>query len=230
MIIHGLQKLTLLDYPEKTACTLFSGGCNFRCPFCHNSTLVLDPTSQEVIDEKELFAFLKKREGLLDGICLTGGEPLINDDIESFLENLRKYDYLIKLDTNGSFPDKLESIINKGLVDYVAMDIKNSKEKYPMTIGIENYDITPILKSVDLLLSGKIEYEFRTTVVKQFHEEKDFIEIGKWLKGASRYYLQAFKDSGDIIGKNLTSHDEKTMKSMQNQVRNYIETVELRGI
>jgi len=230
MIIHGLQKLTLLDYPEKTACTLFSGGCNFRCPYCHNSSLVLDPTSQEVIDEKELFSFLKKREGLLDGICLTGGEPLINNDIEDFLEKLRKYDYLIKLDTNGSFPDKLKSIINKGLVDYVAMDIKNSKEKYPITIGIENYDIAPILKSVNLLLKGKIKYEFRTTVVKQFHEVSDFIEIGKWIEGAPRYYLQAFKNSENTIGRNLSSHDEKTMKAMQNQVKNYIKTVELRGI
>ena len=144
MRIQGLQKLTLLDYPGKVACTVFTAGCNFRCPFCHNASLVTHMEENEDISEKEFFGFLEKRQGILDGVCVTGGEPLIWDDIRSFLERIKDLGYLVKLDTNGSFPGKLKQLIRANVVDYVAMDIKNSKEKYAQTIGIEDYDISNI--------------------------------------------------------------------------------------
>ncbi len=151
MIINGLQKLTLLDYPGRTACTIFTSGCNFRCPFCHNAPLVLTPAENPVIPEEEIFFFLNKRKGILDGVCITGGEPLLQNDIEKFTGKIKKLGYMVKLDTNGSNPERLASLIEKGIIDYVAMDIKNTKDKYGQTIGVDNFDITPIEKSVELL-------------------------------------------------------------------------------
>ena len=148
MVIQGLQKLTLLDYPEKVACTVFTAGCNFRCPFCHNASLVIDTYKNKEIPSEEFFDFLKKRQGILDGVCVTGGEPLIQHGIEDFLRRIKELGYAVKLDTNGSFPDKLARIVEAGLVDYVAMDIKNSQESYGRTIGIEDYDLRNIHRSV----------------------------------------------------------------------------------
>ena len=202
MEIHGIQKMTLLDYPEKVACTIFTARCNFRCPFCHNASLVTHVDREEAISEEEIFSFLRKRQGILDGVCITGGEPLLQPDVEEFIRKVKELGYLVKLDTNGSNVLKLKRLVEEGLVDYVAMDIKNAPNKYGMTIGIEEYDMSNIFQSVDFLMSGEIPYEFRTTVVRQFHKREDFAAIGRWIKGAKKYYLQSFVDSGgsDLSG------------------------------
>lgn len=180
--------------------------------------------------EEELFSFLEKRKNLLDGVCITGGEPLLQPDISAFLSKIKKLGYLIKLDTNGSFPDKLKEIVSLGLCDYVAMDIKNSPEKYPLTAGTK-HDIMPdIQKSVEFLLSGKVDYEFRTTVVKPLHEESDFIEIGKWIKGAKKYFLQEFTDSGDLISDGMEAYSKEELNTFAQAVSSYLSNVEIRGI
>lgn len=230
MIIQGLQKLTLLDYPGKVACTVFTAGCNYRCPFCHNASLVVDTGGNEIIPEEEVFSFLLKRQGVLDGVCVTGGEPLIQHDIEDFLRKVKELGYEVKLDTNGSFPDKLKNLVDKKLVDYVAMDIKNSQENYGKTIGIQDYDIREVHRSVMYLLSGAVPYEFRTTVVREFHQKSDFVSIGRWIKGAEHYYLQQFVDSGNLIQEGLHGYDEKIMKQALEIVGKTVQSAELRGI
>ncbi len=229
MLIKGFQKLTLLDFPGKTACTVFTGGCNFRCPFCHNAGLVTKMDA-EIIPESEVFEHLKKRQGILDGIAITGGEPLLQGDIEEFLRKVRESGFAIKLDTNGSFPEKLESIIENGLCDYVAMDIKNSKEKYPETVGINNFDISNIEKSVKILKRGKMPFEFRTTVTKNFHTIIDIENIGEWIMGAEKYYLQNFVDSGNLIDSTVEGVSKEEMKEMLEAVKKYVPTAEIRGL
>lgn len=230
MKIYGLQKLTLLDYPGKVACTLFTGGCNFRCPFCHNASLVRHPAESDAMDEFEIFAFLKKRAGILDGVCVSGGEPLMQPDIGEFLETIKEIGFAVKLDTNGSFPDRLKELVGKGLVDYVAMDIKNSPEHYPATVGIDHYDIAKVKESVALLLEGTVPYEFRTTVVRELHCADDFVSIGSWIKGAPRYYLQVFEDSGDILESGLSGYGKAEMEGFLRILRKTIPGAELRGI
>lgn len=230
MVIHGFQKLTLLDYPGHTACTIFSGGCNFRCPFCHNAGLVLSPGQYDTVGEDEVLAYLKKRRGILDGVCITGGEPLLNPDTEEFAARVKELGYMVKLDTNGSFPARLEKMVNEGLVDYVAMDIKNSLAKYPETVGKADFDTAPIEQSVEFLRSGKAEYEFRTTVVREFHSEDDIRGIGKWLAGSPRYFLQAFVDSGELIGEGLHGYTQEEYKGLLDAAREYIPDAELRGV
>ena len=230
MVIQGLQKLTLLDYPGQVACTIFTAGCNFRCPFCHNASLVIDTYKNKVITEEEIFSFLKKRQGILDGVCVTGGEPLIQAGIEDFLGKIKSLGFRVKLDTNGSFPDKLKKIVEAGLVDYVAMDIKNSPENYGKTIGIEGYDIKNIKSSIEYLMSGVISYEFRTTVVRQFHQRADFESIGQWIKGADQYFLQQCIDSGDLIQPGLSAYNKDIMEQALDIVKTTIPNVKLRGI
>ena len=231
MIVSGLQKLTLLDYPGKVACTVFTGGCNFRCPFCHNASLVLPQRLSHEFPEEEILSFLKKRCGILDGVAITGGEPLLHQDIGFFLRKVRDLGYKIKLDTNGSFPDRLEALIRDGLVDRVAMDVKNSPALYTATVGVPALDITPIEKSRDLLLSGAVEAEFRTTVVKGLHTRESLIETAKWIAGASEYYLQQFKDSGDILSSaGLSAFDREEMLSLAEAVRPYVPSVQIRGV
>ena len=229
MLIKGFQKLTLLDFPGKTACTVFTGGCNFRCPFCHNAGLVTK-MDNEIIPEREVFEHLKKRQGILDGIAITGGEPLLQGDIEEFLRKVRELDYAIKLDTNGSFPEKLESIIENGLCDYVAMDIKNCKEKYPETIGMNNFDINAIEKSIAVLKKGKVPFEFRTTVTKNFHTIIDIENIGKWISGVENYFIQNFVDSGNLIDCNVEGVSKENMEKMLEAVKKYVPGAEIRGI
>ena len=229
MLIKGFQKLTLLDYPGKTACTVFTGGCNYRCPFCHNAGLVTKMDT-EIIPEGEVFAHLKKRQGILDGVAVSGGEPLLQGDIEEFLAEIKKLGYQIKLDTNGSFPEKLKSIIDKGLCDYVAMDIKNSKERYPETIGIDKFDISLMEKSVDILMSSDVEFEFRTTVTKNFHTIKDIENIGEWVKGVKNFYLQNFVDSGNLIDSNVEGVSKEEMQEMLVAIKKYVPTAEIRGL
>lgn len=230
MRIQGMQKLTLLDYPGKTACTLFFGGCNFRCPFCHNGALVTGVDENEDIPEEDIFSFLKKRQGILDGVCISGGEPLIQPGLDEFLKKIRDLGYKIKLDTNGSFPERLERFVEEGLIDQVAMDLKNSKEKYAQTIGVEAFDIRPVEESVEFLLEGHIPYAFRTTVVREFHQKADFEQMGLWIRGACQYYLQQFKDSSGVIRKGLHAYDEKVLKQAQEIMAQYVQNVEIRGI
>ena len=230
MRIQGLQRLTLLDFPERTACTVFTAGCNFRCPFCHNASLVIDTYKNKTITEDEIFSFLKKRQGILDGICVTGGEPLIQAGIEEFLGKIKEMGFMVKLDTNGSFPEKLKTLVEAGLVDYVAMDIKNSPESYAKTIGIEGYDIKNIKSSIEYLMSGVVSYEFRTTVVRQFHQKSDFESIAQWIKGADQYFLQQFVDSGDLIQQGLSGYNREIMEQALSIVKTTIPNAQLRGV
>lgn len=230
MRIQGLQKLTLLDFPERTACTVFTAGCNFRCPFCHNASLVVDIPKEAEISEEEFFAFLQKRKGILDGVCVSGGEPLLQPDIEQFIRKIKDMGFAVKLDTNGSFPNKLIHMVEQGLVDYVAMDIKNSPETYAFTSGTEALDIEAIKKSVSYLKEGHVPFEFRTTVVKRYHSKESFEEIGEWLSGTEKYFLQNFVDSGDLIGKNTRGCSKEEMKEFLQVVQQYIPNAQLRGI
>jgi len=229
MNIQGFQKLTMLDFPGHTACTVFTGGCNLRCPFCHNVPLVLSP-DDEPFDENEIISYLEKRAGVLDGVAITGGEPLIQKDIAYFIRKVKSLGFLVKLDTNGFFPDSLGELINSGLVDYVAMDVKNSREKYAFTCGRENLDIAPFERSLALLKQSKTDYELRTTVIKEFHTLSDIENICRWIEGAPRYFLQAFKDSGILKEGSGTPLSEEEMLLMRDTARKYIPIVELRGI
>lgn len=230
MRIQGLQKLTLLDYPEKMACTVFTAGCNFRCPFCHNASLVVNIPQEAEMTEDNFFSFLKKRQGVLDGVCISGGEPLLQPDIENFIRKIKDLGYAIKLDTNGSFPDKLKMLVEKGLVDYVAMDIKNCPESYAITAGVDALDIDSIKESVAYLKEGHVPYEFRTTVVKHYHNEDSFERIGQWLTGTEKFFLQNFVDSGDLIGKKTKGCSEEEMKEFLTIVQKYIPGAKLRGM
>lgn len=230
MVIHGFQKMTLLDFPGKVACTVFTAGCNFRCPFCHNAPLVTDILSSDRRDEDEIIEFLKKRRGLIDGVAITGGEPLMQPDIIDFIKRIRELGYAVKLDTNGSYPEKLDEIIGLGIVDYVAMDIKNSKEKYCLTAGISPEIMPNIEKSVKILLSGRVDYEFRTTVTNELHTEADIKKLCGWIKGAKRYFIQPFVDSGDLVGEEkMTAPDDETLQNMQKIAAEYVQFAELRG-
>ncbi len=231
MRIQGLQKLTLLDYPEKVACTVFTAGCNFRCPFCHNASLVTHIPSESEMTEEAFFAFLKKRQGILDGVCVTGGEPLLQPEIENFMRRIKELGYAVKLDTNGSFPEKLKKLVKEELVDYVAMDIKNSLEGYADTIGTKEADYLGAIKeSVAFLKEGKVDYEFRTTVTKNFHNAARFEKIGRWIAGTEKYFLQSFVDSGDLISSNIVGCDEKEMKEFLSVVKPYVPDTKIRGI
>lgn len=231
MVLSGIQKLTLLDYPGKVACTLFTGGCNFRCPFCHNAPLVIPEKLVQDTSDEAVLSFLKKRVGVLDGVAITGGEPLLHKDIDVLLEKIKELGFMIKLDTNGSFPEHLKSIVENGLADRIAMDIKNAPELYGKTVGIDTFDISNCEKSKDFLLQGTVDYEFRTTVVKGLHTKESLTEAAKWIEGAREYYLQQFKDSGDVIAiDGLEAFDEKEMNALKAAVETIIPAVQLRGV
>ena len=229
MQILGLNKTTLLDYPEHVAATVFTGGCNFRCPFCHNMDLVLGEV-EPALSTEDFFAFLEKRKGILDGVCITGGEPTLQKDLPDFIRGIRDKGYLVKLDTNGYRPKVLEDLLRENLLDYVAMDIKSSVENYPRVTGMADLDVTGIQESVSLLKSAGIPYEFRTTVVKGLHRIDEFDEIGRWLQGAEAYFLQAFRENEKVPDKSLSSFSEAEMREMKQLAERYIERVELRGI
>lgn len=226
MKIAGLQKTTLLDYPGKVACTVFLSGCNFRCPFCQNGE-ILDGQEGDV-SEEELFAFLDKRKHLLEGVCVTGGEPLLQADTERLLEKIKERGYAVKLDTNGAFPERLKALRSKGLVDYVAMDIKSSPSHYAAAAGVKA-DVEKIKESAAFLMEGGADYEFRTTVVKQLHKAEDFIRIGQWLKGAKRYFLQTFKDSEFVLKKGLSPCSDAEMQAFKRILLPYIPSARIRG-
>lgn len=230
MRIDGLQKMTLLDFPGKVACTVFTGGCNFRCPFCHNALLVTELPQKPDYTVDEILGFLKKRQGLLDGVAISGGEPLMNPDIDLFIKEVRKLGYSVKLDTNGSFPERLGKIVNDGLVDYVAMDIKNCKEKYAETVGVSSFELSEVDRSVDFLKDGSVDYEFRTTVVRELHTVEDIRKAAEWISGAKRYFLQNFVDSGNLIDPSVGGVDRETMFRMKEAAADFVPQTEIRGI
>ena len=229
MNIHGLQKMTLLDFPGAVACTVFLGGCDFRCPYCHNAEL-LDGSFPPLMDDAELLAFLRKRQGLLDGVAVTGGEPLLQPELPALLRAIRALGYRIKLDTNGSHPERLQAVLDKGLADYVAMDVKNSPERYGLTIGREDFDVTPIRESVRMLMAGGTDYEFRTTVVAELHDEAAFRAIGEWIAGAKRYFLQPFTDRETVPVGGLSAPDRESLERYAAIVRRTVPETHLRGV
>lgn len=234
MILHGLDKLTLLDYPGHLACTAFTGACNFRCPFCHNAPLVLAADSCPPISEDEFFSFLKKRRGILEGVCITGGEPTLQKDLPDFLAKIKELGFLIKLDTNGYEPDILERLLHGGTVDMVAMDIKNSPDRYAETVGIpsEQFDVSRILASVSLLRSLDIPHEFRTTVVRELHPKDCFAEIGTWLAGPSPYFLQQFVTGEQLVcgdSSRFHAYTEAEMHELVPLLLPYLPNTTIRG-
>ena len=229
MRIDGLQKLTLLDFPGHTACTVFTGGCNFRCPFCHNASLVLHPDELPVLPEAELFRFLETRRGLLDGVAITGGEPTLQPDLPEFMEKVRELGYAVKLDTNGARPAVLREILNRGLADYVAMDIKSSREHYEQAAGVSGI-LDAVLESIDLLRFSGTAYEFRTTAVKNLHTEADFRAIGEWLRGTERYFIQSYTDSGDILAAGMEAFSNAELHGLLDIVKPFLPAAELRGV
>ena len=229
MKIHGFQKMTLLDFPGKVACTVFTAGCNLRCPFCHNAFLVTQLSASAEISQTEIIEYITRRKGILDGVCITGGEPLLDDGVFDFIKAIKQTGLLVKLDTNGTFPEKLKRAVGEGLVDYVAMDIKNTPEKYGETVGLEAFDVAPVMESIDFLLSGTVDYEFRTTVVREFHTEDDIAEIAKRIQRAPRYFLQNFVDSGNLIGNNLHGVSADEMLLFQKAAQQYIVDTKVRG-
>lgn len=241
MQIHGLNKTTLLDYPGHVACTVFTGGCNFRCPFCHNADLVLAPHTQPVIPEDTFFAFLSKRKGILEGVCITGGEPLLQKDLAAFIRRIRSFGLKVKLDTNGYLPDLLESLLAEGLLDYVAMDIKSSRHGYAAAAGLNgsnaSFDITQITRSIALLASFGIPHEFRTTVVKGLHTAKDFEDIAEMIGGCEHYYLQSYEEKDSVLqfhtGEEITplsSFTPEELRVFAKQLNNAGIPTTLRGI
>ena len=226
MNIQGYQKLTLLDFPGKVACTLFTGGCNLRCPFCHNASLVLTPHESQNMED-EVLDYLTRRKGLLDGVCITGGEPLLQPDLMEFMQKIKALGLTIKLDTNGSFPKKLKEILESGLVDYVAMDIKSSLEGYPKAIGCE-IDPAPFEESIKLLKNSKIPHEFRTTAVKGIHTPADFSKISE-LIGDEPYFIQGFVDSGNLLGEGCSAFSESESQELLARAKEHTPTARLRG-
>ncbi len=229
MILKGLQKLTLLDFPGKMAATVFTGGCNFRCPFCHNASLVIPEKFGETLPEEEFFSFLKKRKGILEGVAITGGEPTLHSDLPDFIRRIKEEGFLVKLDSNGTNPEMLERLINEGLLDYVAMDVKSSREGYSKAVGLENYNLEKIEKSIEILKKCKVDFEFRTTVVKGLHSKEDIENIGKWLTGDEKFFLQTFKDSGDLIdAEGYSAYSEEEMAELQKNLIKYLPSISLR--
>lgn len=229
MRIHGLQKLTLLDYPGRVACTVFLAGCNLRCPFCHNSELLDAAAAEPVMDDTQLLDFLKKRQGMLDGVAITGGEPLLRPDLPDLLRRIRALGYAVKLDTNGTLPDALSRVLSDGLADYVAMDVKNSPARYAETCGLDDMDLTPVYRSIDLLRGGSADYEFRTTVTQELHDDASFAAIGPMIEGAKRYFLQPFKDRDTVMFAGFHAPDGEALRRWAELVRPFVSSVELRG-
>ena len=229
MKIHGLQKMTLLDFPGKVACTVFLGGCDLRCPFCHNAELI-DGSAPAVMEEDGLLRFLETRKGLLDGVAFTGGEPLLREDLAPLMRRIREMGFAVKLDTNGTHPEHLRALTDEGLIDYVAMDIKNSPERYALTAGLEDMDLAPVRESVKILLEGKTDYEFRTTAVAELHDEDSFRQIGPWIRGARRYFLQQFTDRDTVPFGGFHAPAAEDMRSWAEIMRPFVPETKLRGV
>lgn len=230
MNIQGLQKLTLLDYPDHMACTIFTGGCNFRCPFCHNMNLVISPATQPTVSEKDVFTFLETRRGILDGVCITGGEPTISLGLIPFIKKIKSLGYLVKLDTNGYFPDAIMDLCRMNLLDYIAMDIKSSPAGYANATGLTSVDMSLIEKSIHYIMNASVPYEFRTTVIKEYHDETTMQDIGKLIEGAEAYYLQSFVDSDQVSDHSLHACTKEELLHYQELLTPFVKEVTLRGI
>lgn len=229
MEIHGLQKLTLLDYPGKVACTVFLAGCNLRCPFCHNSELLDRHTAGPVMTDAELLRFLESRRGILEGVCFTGGEPLLHPELPALLRAVKALGYPVKLDTNGCFYKQLAALLHEGLVDYVAMDIKNAPDRYAETGGLTSMDLSPVYDSIDLLRTGTVDYEFRTTVVDELHDARSFQDIAALISGAKRYFLQPFTDRDTVAYSGLHAPTAAQLAAYAEIVRPHVGEVAIRG-
>lgn len=227
--LQGLQKLTLLDYPGRVACTVFTGGCNFRCPFCQNGDLLPCGQSSQYT-EADLLAFLQSRQGLLDGVCISGGEPLMQEDLPQLVEQIKAMGYLVKLDTNGSFPERLQQLVEQGLVDYVAMDIKSSPSQYGAACGVGALYWPQVQRSVEFLLQDRLSYEFRTTVVRELHGPEELRAIGQWLQGAQRYFLQNFENSERVLQPGLHSYSAAELEALRQVVLPWLPQAKLRGV
>ncbi len=230
MQIKGMNKTTLLDYPRHLAATLFLGGCNMRCPFCHNASLVNGTAAAPTITEQEVLSYLSKRKGILEGVCITGGEPTLYPELTEFILKIKELGLKVKLDTNGTNPKLLKALVTGKLVDYVAMDIKNSREKYALTAGLNHLDLTPIMESANFLITSAPDYEFRTTIVEEYHTADDLLSIGHWLTGAKAYFLQSFQDSGDILSPGLHSPSRETLFEYMQLLTPLIPSVAIRGV
>ncbi len=226
MNICGFQKLTLLDYPGHLAATIFTGGCLFRCPFCHNSSLL---APESFVDEEEILHYLQKRAGILEGVCLSGGEPTLQDDLPLFAEKIRRLGYQIKLDTNGYRPDVLKDLVTHHLLDYVAMDIKSSPLRYQTVSAFPSLDFSHIQSSVDFLRQNFLPYEFRTTVVTGLHQREDFLAIGEWLAGDSTYFLQAYQDSENVLTRVFSSPSPKELEEFRTILFPFLPHIHIRG-
>lgn len=221
--------MTLLDFPGHVACTVFLGGCDFRCPFCHNFELA-DGTAKPIMDDEELLAFLRKRIGLLDGVAFTGGEPCLHKELPDLICRIRDLGFAVKLDSNGYHPEMLRALTEAGLVDYVAMDVKNSPEKYAVTCGLNSLDLSPIYDSISFLKSGKTDYEFRTTVVAEFHEVSDIHKIGAMISGAEKYFIQCFTDRDSVPFDGLNAPSREVLQAFLTAARIYVPAAQLRGV
>ena len=230
MQICGLQKLSMVDYPGLLAATVFTGGCNLRCPFCHNAPLVTGLADAPTLTQEEVLDFLSTRRGLLDGVVLSGGEPLLHPEAPEFLSQVRALGFSIKVDTNGCYPEALSHILEAGLADYVAMDLKNSPARYGETVGVKNFDLAPIRESLHLLKTSGIPYELRTTVVRELHTPEEIRAMGEWAQGAPVYCLQRFVDSGNLISPGLHAPSEGEIQALAQAARPWFGQVEIRGI
>ncbi len=230
MKICGLNKTTLLDYPGKVAATVFLGGCNLRCPFCQNGGLALRPDLEPEVPLESVIALLRKRQGILDGVCVTGGEPTLAAELPQLLEGMKELGYLVKLDTNGTRPAVLRKLLNQKLVDYIAMDIKASLENYEKVAGVRKMNLDGIQESASLVMEKAPDYEFRTTVVRELHKREDFESIARWLRGAKAYYLQAYRDSEQVIQREFTSYTRRELEGFQDVLRGTIPFVQIRGL
>lgn len=235
MLILGLNKTTLLDYPGHVAATIFTGGCNFRCPYCHNRDIILKTKSMIPLSEEEIFSFLKKRQNVLTGVCVTGGEPTLHSDLPDLINAIKELGYLVKLDTNGSDPLMLQGLIREGLIDYCAMDIKNAPDKYEITAGFHldhtGFDLTAVDESVQILMQQKrIPYEFRTTIVREFHDETTMLAISQWIAGADAYFLQSYTDSEGVLCDGYHAHSQETLQKFVTLCRQLVPNTTLRGM
>jgi pyruvate formate lyase activating enzyme len=229
MNIYGMQKTTLVDYPGHVATTLFTAGCNFRCPYCHNGDLVEHTATLSPYTHEEIFSHLKKRASVIDGVVISGGEPTLQPDLPDFIKEIKNLGYLVKLDTNGSHPAMLRQLVNEKLVDYVAMDIKHSRTKYNTIANQADFDLNTIAASVDFLKEGHVDYEFRTTLCRELHKEEDMTAIGMWLMGAPAYYLQPYKESEQVLQPGFHPPEEDTLQTFQKILSAFIPKVEIRG-
>lgn len=228
-LICGFSKLTMNDFDGKISATIFLGTCNFRCPFCHNSGLVLDVNSQPREKFEDILAYLKTRRGVIEAVCVTGGEPTLYPDLEEMITKIKELGYIVKLDTNGTNPDVIKNLYEKKLIDYVAMDIKNSLRKYPITVGKASIDLNNIKESINFLMNSGIDYEFRTTIVRELHDADDIQAIGMMLRGAKKYFLQKFIDNDNCISSGLHEVNIIEAKEYLDILSKYIEKVSLRS-